>query len=519
MEQFINPFDEILKIDIPYPTFSDGEDAAYWFICNHYKYNAGIRVLYMTSDVAVLLNLITMITDMPVQSGPGFSETDFTNVVAQLKAELIAASNVTGYFNTLTITYLQCFSVEAETLNTIIASVGLSDTPATPITGLLSGIVQNVASTLVGLIPGVGSVLAGVMQTTIQAVQDGLAMHGPQPPDVFDTTVSGLWDTLSKSFSQLSTNIVDLQEVITANWGQLSKTSELMYNNGSNSVFFSSIETQVQLTLAAKAAYAREILKMLLPINYAIYQAATNGDGFYAYLSDEDYGYTKSFTLNPSAYTPTLTVPTIAFNASWANMSWIYWIAKRDNSLAYLDSKVIYNLINQNKDVFFGTFGWNMLNTSFEWTNALTIRIANNTPSPLSIGVTWSKGGIGMYGSGNITAQPFSTYDYIGCTPSIRDGDAVATFIITGDGVNSDNIIFQAKLNPANIFSAGTTVITQASSDTNCFALNTDCNGATIKGDTGGGAILVINPGENYVSTGSLKARPYIEYAIAKPEL
>ncbi len=504
----LNPFTAILaQAPQPYVAFTAAQSAAYSFICQKLNVAGGIRTLYGTAVPTVLTELQINLNHLHRTSGDGFSAADFAFVVDTLGAELTAAANVAGFFQNFTQVYNQCFSLGLLSDTQMINDVGLADTPSAPISGFIANIVEGVATSLINLIPVVGGMVAGLVQTTISAVEQGVALSGPQPPNALNVTVSELFDQLSTSFHQLSNNIVDIQTRIVRDWGMLNATSELMSNSGVSSPLFWSPQLTQQVESAAQIGYQLAALQLLLPVNYCIYSAFTDGKGNLAYLAGSNHAYWPA-TLQLGANTPTLLVPTASFGPPYLYR--ISWIAKKTDVNAFLDSADIHTLLDQNPLAFGGLAGWSLINTSYGWTDALTVRVSNNSPLPLTVtNATWSGGGLGLYSPNSTVIPANAVAEWVGCTQGLSTGSAILSLNFATPAPFSETIAFQVELDPASVFSAGDTNVLVHAESFNYFEVVATTNDATNAGSHGGGALLCISPNyDKYPDFYQLPAAP-----------
>lgn len=516
MNTFNNTFIQLIQNNAaPFTAFDAGQTAAYNYISVQVGASNGIRLQYWTSLNSVISGYYEKMVSLPVVSGVDsggtpFSAADFTFVVQTLMPELIAASNVAQLFSQIAGMYTEIFAVNTATQNEIIAAAQLTDSPEQQILMTFVNLGINVASSILYCVADpvkaavACSIIAGVALTTMQGVQIGMDWSSPQPPDAFSVEVAQLWQTLINNFLLLQANLADIQKLVASDWGMLSAVNNLIVNNGPLMLNQTLIN---QMVTAANTAFQTSVLQVLLPVKFCIYQeyvstnegpsanprfAAING------MSNNQIEWTYPNAKKFGTYTPLLYTPSKTAGSEYPYAIW--WIATQEDSTAYLDSQIIYNIMNGNRDAFLGYNGWTLPIAGADYLNCIWLRIYNNTSEDLLLpdGFTFQNGP-GMILSSSSTIAPQTSNTYIA---GMLSGNDLGTCIATRVQTSKVNFTLQAEMNQvivsgkpvsANYWSAPNSIWTvsaqSVSSVVNQYA-----------GEVGGGALYVVSPTGNYPS-------------------
>lgn len=267
------PLDNILaqpQTGLP-PNQTPGELTAYEYISNNMSpatpmSNGGIRAYYSdTTDIQSFYNYLTGHPDIFNAASAGVSSQDWNATYSQIENELNDCTTINalfGNFNTL----LQDQVIDGSiTISSVATALNASPSSASLV---LSDVVEGMLYTTLSAAPGVGGVVANIMQTAYTAV---LASEQGS-----DNTVNGdiaaLQTELTNTFTNTITQLGKQYDLIVKNWGMMQAVVNLTtVQSGPNSLYWNGLETDGILTAAFMQGYQLSIAQALLPAEYTIY--------------------------------------------------------------------------------------------------------------------------------------------------------------------------------------------------------------------------------------------------------
>jgi hypothetical protein len=429
------------------PITMDAQIAAYNYISTSLGYSNGIRKAYNTILSVNLQTLYDKVAAFPCVDGPEWYASDMQYVVNALLPELTAAAMVADFFAKIDSNFfIGLFATEIVTTDEITSGLGLSDAPSSQNVGLLiANVVLGIAESLISALPGVGkagyavgSLIAGLIATTVQGVEAGITWTNPQPPPAGDVAINEFWATIASNIKALSLNLGDIQGQVCSDWGMMQWVSVQTQNEGPLDLNLTMIG---QFTSAANNAFFNYGLQTLLPINYCIFQAyaseKTGGTSKpeYAYLDGfNSKGVAVSTTSNlkfgantPLLYTDSSTMTSRGLNYPYA----VWWIALKTNSTSFLDSPALFSQLNGISDVFLGLNGWNLVLTCYNYLNGMMVRVSNNTGSDFTLSDVGTPGSYLMLGNTSGTLAAGETMSWLSGDNSLIQATFTATFTDT----------------------------------------------------------------------------------------
>lgn len=500
----------------PFPALSGGQLAAYERLSALYNNGVAIRDAYDTLLTADLLELQQAIQAVALVDGDGYTAADLQAVRDMLAgpqtSEIGCAAEAANFFATLDANfYIGLFALEGFTSEELTSALELTDSPSdNNATLLIANVVLGVAEALISAIPGVGeagvgvgSMIAGLIATTVQGVEAGITWSNPQPPPAMACAINAYFGNVAASILALSLNLGDIQAQVAGDWGMLQWVAQQTQPGGSLDLTGLNVATA---TNAANTAFLISGLQTLLPVNFSIFQcyaSAKVGSGEpveYAYWNgfsdDQSVLSTASasalpFDANtPLLYTPSTTATDRGLNFPWA----VWWIATQNNATGFLAAPSIFSSLNGLAALFLGQDGWALPITGYNYANIVMFRIANQTSQTLQLynlrqqpGVLQSPGSsIAPYSSATFALAYDTTLNTVGeiFFEGELKGDAPTGFVNCGFVVSMPQAIVdgqQVTLTPTNWSTADFTVSAQTVP-------------GTFKGACGGGALLVIAP-------------------------